>query len=202
MKKRIIVFIFLVLSCFTLKGENELLIQNIYPKDEGFIWYYEGPMDFELISIISKIKNDNGEKTLVLKNIEDDMTGELNLKERIYIKNIVINTGSICIDKMIVLKSPLKIGNTWITNFSFPEKNMVYKAKVEICEIKEKTIKTKTTVIRETNQIYEEINVFEINKGHISKWYNVSDNKDFYRGYELKKFLKKPLNIEKWYLPY
>lgn len=181
MKKRIIVFIFLVLSCFTLKGENELLIQNIYPKDEGFIWYYEGPMDFELITIISKIKNDNGEKTLVLKNIEDDMTGELNLKERIYEKNIVINTDSICIDKMIVLKSPLKIGNTWITNFSFPEKNMVYKAKVEICE---------------------EINVFEINKGHISKWYNVSDNKDFYRGYELKKFLKKPLNIEKWYLPY
>ncbi len=174
-----------------------LSILEVFPTKKGFIWYYEGALDFEKTTIIEKVKISSENITLNLKSINDDLTGEIHLEERIYKETILINPKEILINNEIALKEPLKIENSWKVKRKI--NNVLFQGENKIIEINKNTIKTRLTIQIDKNKFYLEENVYEVGKGLISKTYNVPDIENYFLGYSLTSFSRENNLGEKWY---
>lgn len=200
MKLKVNFEIYLFSICFftlSIFSYGDINIYDIFPKNIGFIWYYEGALDFDKTTIIEKVKINKGNTSLNLKSINDDLTGEIPIKERIYKETILINSKEILINNELALKVPLKIGNSWKMKKKI--NNMLFQGENKIIEITKNTIKTRLTIQINKNKFYIEENVYEVGKGLISKTYNVPDIENYFLGYYLTSFSKENNLGEKWY---
>lgn len=194
------------------KENDELNMYSIFPEREGTYWYYEGPLDTELILVLDSVKAQNNSKAIKLKAINEDLSGELSMDERIFFPEIIISEETIIRDGVTILKAPLTVGNTWSTDYYFNlnrwngREKSDKSASVTITSVEGNIITTETIIpdlSDYADKKYIERTVFEVGKGITSQWNNYSHAKfeDFSMGFNLKTILDKQPDPQKWYLP-
>jgi hypothetical protein len=181
-------------------------LKEMFPKQKGFVWYYEGPNDAEKISILDDITKEGERYILTIKSCREDLTGQEALEDRISYSTIEITENQVICDGSVVLKTPLVKGNTWTTDYKVKPSKGMYKATIEIIEVSDKSIKTKAIVYEDSHDIeeqYEEITVYEKGIGMLSKQYSIAGMNGYSQGLELKRTYDEPEIPERWYLtPY
>ncbi len=179
---------------------------SVFPMIEGFVWYYEGPNDTELVSIIDKIEKYEDRIVLIVANCREDLTGEELLQNRISYKTVEVYKNKIVMDNSVILKEPLVLGNKWETDYVIKPTNKKSEASIEIIENNDKTITTKVKVDIDDNGIkqnYEELVTYELGRGITSEWYEIIGIDSYSRGLNLVETYEQPAVKDKWYLsPY
>lgn len=184
---------------------SEMSVDSIFPKSEGFLWYYEGPNDMEKVAMLENVEIKEDGRILSIKTCREDLSGTEELEDRMSKEIFEVTANEIIQEGSILLKAPIVVGNRWDTNYKIKPSGERIKATIEIIEVNDNTIKTKTIVSTEENieEQYEEITIYKLGVGIVSQWYNIIGMDGFSQGLELKKTYEQPEVPEKWYLsPY
>lgn len=201
MKRITISVFFIILMPIAVLGNsklevNKLKIEDFYTMKKGFVFYFEGVDDYEKVSIVKEIVMENSKKIIYIDSCREDLTGELEIKERIYKEKIIIEKEKLKINENEILKMPIIIGNKWKGNYyieGFGVKNNV------LFEIK--SIKNYIVTVEVLWNNYKEKIELKKGVGIISQWQHIDDDYEF--GFKLKKTYNKPIFNDRWYLtPY
>lgn len=195
----------MISSSEELMNDNKSII-DVFPNQEGYVWFYEGPNDSEKVTMIQNADNSNDIITLTLLSCREDLAGEVKIEDRISSTIVEITKDSISIDDSVVLKAPLILGGKWETKYKIKPSKEEYNATIEIIELTEINITTKVFVSKDDNLIdenYEETVIYEYGKGILSEWYNIIGLDGYTRGLVLTTTYEKPVIPDMWYLtPY
>jgi hypothetical protein len=190
--KRIVIFLFAVMV-INIFGEEKLKIEDFYTMKKGFVFYFEGVNDYEKVSRVRECIIENDKKIIYIDSCREDLTGELEIKERIYEEKIIIGKEELKINENEILKMPIIIGNKWKGNYyieGFGVKNNV------LFEIK--SIKNDIVTVEVLWNNYKEKIELKKGVGIISQWQHIDNDYEF--GFKLKKTYNKPIFTDRWYL--
>lgn len=190
--KRIVIFLFAVMV-INIFGEEKLKIEDFYTMKKGFVFYFEGVNDYEKVSIVREIVMENNKKIVYIDSCREDLTGELEIKERIYEEKIIIGKEELKINENEILKTPIITGNKWKGNYYIEGVGIKNNVLFEIKSIKNDivTVEVSWNNYKEKIEIKKEI-------GIISQWQHIDDDYEF--GFKLKKTYNKPIFNDRWYL--
>ena len=192
--KKIIILLFAVMV-INIFCENNFKIEDFYTMKKEFVFYFEGPLDAEKISIIRNIEIKYGKKTIYIESCNEDLTGELPIEERIYNEQIVVEKDKLTVNGNDILRTPIQIGKKWKGRYNSNYEN----ANFEIVNI-ENGIVTVEVMLKnkEKNEPIKATVKLKKDVGIISEW-NIY--KEFSFGLELEKTYLKPVKKDEWYLP-
>ncbi len=182
----ILITSFFLYNCLSDDNKNCFSLEKLYPQKIGYKWLYFGTMDYGKEEELIEIKHNNDEITLIIKGKIEDLSGGLannNSYKDIYI----INKNKIIKNNDILLECPLIKNNNWKSIIRINNKD--YSAETSIKEIKKDLIFTEAFIKgleNYKNNLYYEINIFEIGKGLIYKRYSME--KDV--GFDMEIFLE------------
>lgn len=153
---------------------------DIYQLDDNTYWDYILPDKTHMYKQLwSKDVREKNTK-LSMQYVSDPIDDEGKYRDRIKEQEVEITPNQISIDNTVVLKAPLKKGNTWETSIqlSIDGVSKTYEATVNIEEVTEKTVTTRLVV---TNlgefkeKEYIKIQTYQKNFGIIYESYNDKD---------------------------
>lgn len=163
-------------SLQNISGDKSHLI-DIYELDENaYMDYILSDKIHMYKKLLSKRVSDEGTE-LIMNHVSDPIDHEGKFRDRIKEQEIEITSDRITIDDMVVLKTPLKEGNTWDTNveLAMDGASKTHKATVSIQEVTDKTVTTRLVVPNlegYKDKEYVKIQKYQKNFGLIYESYN------------------------------
>ena len=188
------IIMFLLICCMIFP--SSLSITEIYTMKKDFVFYYIGRNDFEKVSLVKDVIFANGNKILIIKSCNDDLSGELSLEERVYEERVEISEDSLILNGNTVLRAPLFKDKEWKGVYTFYNGKSGL-ATFKIVKLDSDFISVK--IIGE-NKLIEQLS-FGKNKGLIKFEDNSFDSKKLTERYLLESTFLEPIDKNLWYYP-
>lgn len=190
-------------------NNEKIDLSNVYPKKEGFTWYYAGPLDTGKIITINSVFLSEDKITVNTKILEETRVGEDSPEERIKNGYYTIEKDRIIENERIVLQNPLEVGNSWINKNILIFPGIRYKSAINlqaltrIIRIEDGVIITETVITGIEgfkNNTYKETSKYKEGLGLINRVFDYQGVEDYTMFLRIKKWAEQPINKEKWYL--
>jgi hypothetical protein len=153
----------------------ESALEGIFPLEVGTLLYYTGPVDGELVQMITSVTRQEDITTVFFKAVNEDLSGEMPANERLFYRLLTIAPREIVLDGMTILQEPLTPGHSWQTPYYYNHNRGSLKlagiARVEIVRVDGDQIETALTVTDERwpGRTIRERTVFQRGQGIIQQ---------------------------------
>jgi len=190
-----------------ISSQQVINIADIYNLKSGNLLYFEGPYDIEWYWYLSNKTQSDATTSLFFKTINGDLSGTLSISERSSAHKIIITNKSIFFDNNEVLREPITVGNSWLSQWGAKYDTPQGTANVSINKIVNDFIFVEATIDNLKDfkiGHYREVSIFKIGYGLVAYQYTSkiaeTDKYDFY--IKLSTFADKPINEIEWYVPW